>query len=232
MARRVAVPPAGGPQGARTLDATNLDRPASRRRGAAAGRPVAEQDEWRRVRATGTYLADQNIIVRYQTRDGASGVDVVTPLDTGAGAPRCWSTGAGCRPRTPATRSRRPAPPGARSRSSRLGARRRDGDSTAVDRRLHPGHLEPAIGEALDTEVYGGFVDVTTESPEPAVAAGARRGAGPVRGAALLLRAPVVVLRALALFGFGYLAWDECSQAAHRATSAPADEPVDGAVAR
>ena len=44
------------------------------------GEPVDPGEEWLRVRATGTYDADQSVIVRYQTRDGASGVDVVTPL--------------------------------------------------------------------------------------------------------------------------------------------------------
>src|SRR3954454_15580683 len=43
----------------------------------AVGRPAADRDEWRRVTATGSYAEDQSVIVRYQTRDGASGVDVV-----------------------------------------------------------------------------------------------------------------------------------------------------------
>ena len=49
------------------------------------GRAPAERDEWRRVTATGTYVPDASIVVRYQTREGASGVDVVTPLRTDAG---------------------------------------------------------------------------------------------------------------------------------------------------
>src|SRR6187200_3098041 len=46
------------------------------------GRPVDEGDEWRRVVARGTYSPDESIVIRYQTRDGASGVDIVTPLRT------------------------------------------------------------------------------------------------------------------------------------------------------
>ena len=37
------------------------------------------------VTATGTYAADDTVIVRYRTRDGASGVDVVVPLVTADG---------------------------------------------------------------------------------------------------------------------------------------------------
>ena len=52
-------------------------------------RPVGESREYRRVAATGTYDTDHTVIVRYRTRDGASGVDVVVPLRTDSG--RSWS---------------------------------------------------------------------------------------------------------------------------------------------
>ena len=37
------------------------------------------------VSATGTYDASKTVIVRYQTRDGNAGVDVVVPLVTSSG---------------------------------------------------------------------------------------------------------------------------------------------------
>src|ERR1700712_2860236 len=49
------------------------------------GRDARTRDEWRRVTATGTYEADASVVIRYQTRDGDSGVDVVPPLRTTAG---------------------------------------------------------------------------------------------------------------------------------------------------
>ena len=54
---------------------------------------VAAEDEWRVVTATGEYAVDDTVIVRYRSRDGATGVDVVVPLvlDDGtrrAGGPR------------------------------------------------------------------------------------------------------------------------------------------------
>ena len=50
-------------------------------------------DEWRIVEATGTYAVEDTVIVRYRTREGAAGVDVVVPARAGrrlqrAGRPR------------------------------------------------------------------------------------------------------------------------------------------------
>jgi surfeit locus 1 family protein len=44
----------------------------------ATTRPAAV--DWRRVTATGTYLADQQVVVVDRSQDGAAGVDVVVPL--------------------------------------------------------------------------------------------------------------------------------------------------------
>lgn len=44
------------------------------------GLKVDDSTEWTRVTATGTYDADHQVTVKFTTRDGAPGVDVVTPL--------------------------------------------------------------------------------------------------------------------------------------------------------
>jgi cytochrome oxidase assembly protein ShyY1 len=49
------------------------------------GDPVPADREWTRVRMTGEYDAEATVVVRYQTRDGEAGVDLVTPLVTGSG---------------------------------------------------------------------------------------------------------------------------------------------------
>jgi cytochrome oxidase assembly protein ShyY1 len=46
----------------------------------ADGATVDRSTEWTRVRATGTYDLDHEVTVRFSTRDGAPGVNVVTPL--------------------------------------------------------------------------------------------------------------------------------------------------------
>jgi cytochrome oxidase assembly protein ShyY1 len=48
-------------------------------------RPLPEQLQWRRVTATGSFAQSDETLVRYQTRDGRPGVDVVTPLRTADG---------------------------------------------------------------------------------------------------------------------------------------------------
>jgi cytochrome oxidase assembly protein ShyY1 len=49
------------------------------------GDEVDDQSEWTRVRATGTYDVEHEVTVAFTTRDGAPGVDVVTPLVTSDG---------------------------------------------------------------------------------------------------------------------------------------------------
>lgn len=51
----------------------------------APGRPLGEDDEWKVVQAVGEYDPGHTITVRYRTRDGAPGADVVVPLVTSDG---------------------------------------------------------------------------------------------------------------------------------------------------
>ena len=51
----------------------------------AAGDPVPAGEQYRRVTAEGVYDTDNTVVVRYRTRDGASGIDVVVPLVTADG---------------------------------------------------------------------------------------------------------------------------------------------------
>lgn len=44
------------------------------------GQEVGDSTEWTRVTATGTYDVEHQVTVKFTTRDGAPGVDVVTPL--------------------------------------------------------------------------------------------------------------------------------------------------------
>ncbi len=46
----------------------------------APGQKVDKSLEWTRVTATGTYDVEHQVTVKFTTRDGAPGVDVVTPL--------------------------------------------------------------------------------------------------------------------------------------------------------
>ena len=218
----------------------NLDRPAVPvDQVLAAGRPVSAEDEWRRVEATGTYRADQSIIVRYQTRDGASGVDVVTPLDTGPGAPlllvdRGWVQTTNAGDASPDV----PEPPS--GQVSIEGWVRADatGDSTTVTDRSTRSISSAAIGDAIGAEVYGGFVDVTSESPEPTEPLAHAEEPDLSEGPHFFYGLQWWFFGALAVFGFGYLAWDERRKLRSgdtgdvNAEAAPGDTTDDQAGAR
>ena len=51
-----------------------------------AEQPLPAQQQWRKVTVTGTYQVADETLVRYQTRDGRPGVNVLTPLRSAAGA--------------------------------------------------------------------------------------------------------------------------------------------------
>jgi cytochrome oxidase assembly protein ShyY1 len=65
----------------------NLDAPAVPATTVmATDRPLAEQNLYRKVTATGTYQIADETVVRYWTRDGQPGVEVLTPLRTVSGS--------------------------------------------------------------------------------------------------------------------------------------------------
>ncbi len=176
----------------------------------APGRPVARADEWRPVRATGTYLPESSIVVRYRTRDGASGIDVVTPLETSPGGPlllvdRGWLRTENAGNASPDL----PAPPS--GEVTVVGWVRADatGDSTAVDSASTRAISSRAIGATLERPVYGGFVDLVSETPEPAEPLSLADAPDLSEGPHFFYGLQWWFFAALGIFGFGYLAWDE-----------------------
>jgi cytochrome oxidase assembly protein ShyY1 len=175
----------------------------------APGREVAEEQEWRLVEATGRYDTDDTVIVRYRTRDGASGVDVVVPLVTADGTAllvdRGWTAtdNQGTRPDDV------PAPPG--DEVTVQGWVRVDatGDSSTVDDHSTRAISSEQIAVAIDRPVYGGFVELRSEDGQPA------SGLEPVElpeldnGPHFFYGLQWWFFGVLALVGFCYLAWDE-----------------------
>ena len=190
----------------------------------AAGRPVGDRDEWRRVTATGTYLPDSSVVVRYQTREGSSGVDVVTPLRTAAGPSLLVDRGWLATGNTGLDSVDAPPPPS--GRVTVVGWVRADatGSSTRVEDRSTRAISSAAIGKALDLPVYGGFVDALKETPPPT------KRLVPVdkpdlgNGPHFFYGLQWWFFGVLAVVGFGYLAWDERRKL--RAPTPPADSPT------
>ena len=128
---------------------------------------VDPDDQWRLVTATGTYAVDDTVVVRYRTRDGASGIDVVVPLETAEGPSLLVDRGWMAADNRGADPDDVPAPPA--DEVTVTGWVRVDatGDSTAVTDQSTRAISSERIGEALDREVYGGFVDLRSEDPAP-----------------------------------------------------------------
>ncbi len=192
----------------------------------APGRPTTDRDEWRRIQATGTYLPDRSTVIRYQTREGASGVDIVTPLRTDAGplllVDRGWmSTGnVGANSVN--------APPPAAGPVTVVGWVRADatGDAATVTDGSARAISSVQIAKTLGGPVYGGFVDAEKESPAahtPLVKAELPDlGNGPH----FFYGLQWWFFGLLAVFGFCYLAYDERKKML-AAKSAPAGDTPD-----
>jgi cytochrome oxidase assembly protein ShyY1 len=189
------------------------------------GRPLDATDEWRRVKATGHYLADRTVIVRYQTRDGASGVDVVTPLQTSAHAAvlvdRGWlrTTNTGTRPDVP------PPPSGT---VTVVGWVRSDaeGSSTQVQERSTRAVSSRAIAPLVPVPLYGGFVDAETQTPKPPHPLVKAELPDLGNGPHFFYGIQWWFFGALAVFGFGYLAWDERRKRLYGDPDLQTDEPA------
>jgi cytochrome oxidase assembly protein ShyY1 len=190
--------------------ARNLDRPPVPLDDVlAVGRPASEDDEWREVVAHGTWDDAHTIVVKYQTRDGAPGVDVLTPLRTDAGAvlvDRGWlssDNNGGTRPELP---------PAAGGPVTVLGWVRVDGSggSTKITDMATRAVSSRAAAEVLPYPLYGGFLDLHTETPAPAKAlAPTELPDDTSEGPHFFYGLQWWFFGALAVVGFCYLAYDE-----------------------
>jgi cytochrome oxidase assembly protein ShyY1 len=134
------------------------------------GDDVDPDQEWLQVRASGTYDAQDTVVVRYQTREGHSGVDLVTPLLTDGGTTLLVDRGWVASDNTGADAADLPAPPSGhvevlgwvRADATGRGIEVVDGSTRAVSSK--------EIGAWLDRPVYRGYLDAEKETPAPAVA--------------------------------------------------------------
>lgn len=132
----------------------------------ASGRPVAKTDEWRLVTATGAYDVADTVVVRYRTRDGESGVDVVVPFRTDTGTvlvDRGWLA---TEDSTPSVDDL-PAPPAGTTTIVGWVRADDDGGSTGVSDGSTRSISSVAIGDYLDQDLLGGFLDLKSEDPAP-----------------------------------------------------------------
>lgn len=173
-------------------------------------RPTTHEDEWKRVSMRGTYDDEHTIVLKYQTRDGKAGVDVVTPLVGEDGkavlVDRGWlATGnrGNERPETPA------AVDGTVTVTGFVRANA-TGDATAMSE-LSTRALSSTVAEKhLPHDLFVGFLDLEKQAPaaeddlEGAVLPDPH-GEGPH----FFYGLQWWFFGALAVFGFFYLMYDE-----------------------
>jgi cytochrome oxidase assembly protein ShyY1 len=173
------------------------------------GAQVDDRDEWRLVTATGTYDAEDTVIVRYRTRDGQSGVDAVVPLVTTGGATLLVDRGWMAADNQGTGPTDLPHPPTGEVTVEGWVRADATGDSTAVEDHSTRAISSEQIASAIDRTVYGGFVELKSENGRPA------NGLEPVElpelnnGPHFFYGLQWWFFGLLAISGFLYLAWDE-----------------------
>lgn len=175
----------------------------------APGRAVANDDEWRVVTATGSYDTADTVIVRYRTRDGASGIDVVVPLVTADGTALLVDRGWMPTDNRGAGPDDVPAPPEGQVTVQGWVRADAEGDSTSVDDHSTRAISSEQIGTALDRTVYGGFVVLKSEDGQPAADLEAVELPELNNGPHFFYGLQWWFFGVLAAFGFFYLAFDE-----------------------
>ena len=175
----------------------------------APGRDVTRDTEWRIVEATGTYAVEDTVIVRYRTREGAAGVDVVVPLELPDGTSVLVDRGWFGTDNRGATSEDVPEPPTGEVTVTGFVRQDAEGDSTQVSDQSTRAVNSAEIGEALDREVLGGWIDLRTESPEAATPLAPVEMPELNEGPHFFYGLQWWFFGALAIFGFFYLMYDE-----------------------
>jgi cytochrome oxidase assembly protein ShyY1 len=173
------------------------------------GGDPSENDEWRVVSATGTYDAARTVVIRYRNRDGAQGVDVVVPLVTADGTALLVDRGWLETDPSGADRSQIPEPPAGVVDVTGYVRSDGTGDSTHVSDLSARAISSDEIGAAIGRPVYGGFVELRSEDPEPATALAPVELPELDNGPHFFYGLQWWFFGLLAIFGFCYLLYDE-----------------------
>jgi len=173
------------------------------------GSPLDERDEWTQVTATGTYAVADTVIVRYRTREGSAGVDVVVPLELADGNSVLVDRGWFATDNRGTTPDDVPAPPAGEVTITGWARQDATGDSAEVTDQSTRAINSTNIGAALDREVLGGFLDLESESPAPDQPLARVELPELDNGPHFFYGLQWWFFGVLALFGFGYLAYDE-----------------------
>jgi cytochrome oxidase assembly protein ShyY1 len=132
------------------------------------GTKVDKTNEWTKVTAVGTYDLDEQLTVKFTTRDGAPGVDVVTPLVLDSGEALLVDRGWLATQNT-VSRPKVPEPPSGKVTIE--GWLRQNNGAGGAAVRPSKGQIRAISSVALERvmpyELVDGYVNLQSESPEP-----------------------------------------------------------------
>jgi cytochrome oxidase assembly protein ShyY1 len=188
------------------------------------GHGPRDQDEYARVRASGHYDLDRQLLVRTRPFEGQVGYYVLTPFVTETGPAllvnRGWVPGG-------ATASDLPPVPAPPPGTVTVTARIRPSEPASTTGTPPRGQVTridvSEIAKTMPYDVYGGYGDLTRVRPTPAEAPQLLPAPEPSEGPHLAYAFQWVLFAALALGGFVVLARRE---AADRRSAAGPREPV------
>lgn len=189
----------------------------------AGGQPVPRAAVWRRVTATGTYDADDEVLVRGRSVDDRTGLLVLTPLVTADGT--ALLVARGWVPPSPGGAAAAPDVPAPPQGAVTVTGRVRTSESGAIKDSRGPGSpggsagspdadvvqvsrvVVPKIGELIDRPVFGGYVELVEQQPASSQDLVAIPGPVEEQGPHLSYAVQWFAFAVLALGGYGYLAW-------------------------
>lgn len=135
-----------------------------------ADQPLPRSQQWRRVTLSGEYDVSNQVVVRYQTRDGHPGVSIVTPLVLGDGSEVLVERGWVATANSGAAEVDAPDPPPGQVRVAGWARPDQEGDAQAITPRNDQVRLISSAGftDVLRPTLLRGYVSAEEESPEPA----------------------------------------------------------------
>jgi cytochrome oxidase assembly protein ShyY1 len=193
----------------------------------ASGGSVADDDEYRRVTATGTYDPEHQIVVTQQTRDIGPGVDILTPLVQADGTAvlvdRGWLA-------TSAS-SEVPDPPPVPTEPVEItGWLRVDSDvddwATTPDDGTVREVDSTDIAPTLPYDVLPGWVSLTEQDPPASDGLAAPEDPDLGQGPHFFYGLQWWFFAALALVGYGWFAWAEAHPRSSRESAADPRQPA------
>jgi cytochrome oxidase assembly protein ShyY1 len=172
-------------------------------------RELRQSQEWSRVTVAGRYEADDSVVVRYQTRDGEAGVDIVTPVRLDDGSAVLVDRGWMPTENVGDALSQAPDPPPGAVTITGYARIDASGSSTEVSQDSVRSISSVAIGKTLDYPLLRGFVDASSETPKAAKELVPAELPDLGNGPHFFYGLQWWFFGILAVFGFGYFAYDE-----------------------